>query len=164
MQGTNSDATMKSFLLGLIFVFILPAQLLADYSADVVLSQNSNLSCGDRLSSKAVKQIDLQASLNNKTEAVFTVYERVPDHGLESPVPVLVERVHWSGRVTRKALLRNAVRESAMRGCDLLIILDVDVRKKVMIRPPYMNLKLPVSYVLVLFGSQVKNSARRSEK
>ena len=49
------------------------------------------------------------------------------------------------------------------QGCDLLIILDVDVLEKVMIRPPYMDLKLPVSYVLVLFGSQVKNSARRSE-
>lgn len=91
------------------------------------------------------------------------VNQRFPDHGLESPVPTLIEQVHWSGRITRGSVLRNAVRESAFRGCDLLVILDVDVLEKVMIRPPYMDLILPVSYVLVLFGSQVKNSAGISD-
>jgi len=146
-----------------LFVFLLPAQTSADYSADVTLSQYSDLSCGGGVNSKAVMLVDLQASLHDKTAAVSMVNERFPNHGLESPVPVLVEQVHWSGRVTRKTLLRNAAREAASRGCDLLIILDVDVRKKLMIRPPYMDLKLPVSYVLVLFGSQIRNSARVSK-
>lgn len=154
---------MKSFLLGLVYVFILPDHLSADYSADVELAQYSNISCGDRLRSASVKQIDLQASLNDKTEAVFIVNEQAPDYGLESPVPVLIEQVHWDGRASREDLLQNAIRESAFRGCDLLIILDMDVLEKVMIRPPYMDLKLPVSYVLVLFGSQVKNSAPGNE-
>ena len=162
-MGTDGDATRKLLLLGLILVFLLPAQLLGDYSTDVVLSQYSDLSCGVRIRSKAVMQIDLQTSLNDKREAVAMVNRRIPDHGLESPVPTLIEQVYWSGRITRNSMLQNAVRESAFRGCDLLIILDVDVLEKVMIRPPYMDLKLPVSYVLVLFGSQVKNSARRSE-
>ena len=163
-MDTEGHATRK-LLSGLILAFLLPAQLLGDYSSDVVLSQNSDLACGAGISSKAVMQIDLQSSLNDKTEAVAMVNRLVSDHGLESPVPTLIEQVYWDGRrrITCNSILRSAVRESASRGCDLVIILDMDVLEKVMIRPPYMDLKLPVSYVLVLFGSQVKNSARGSD-
>ena len=132
--------------------------VLADYRSDVELSQYSDVVCGDRISNDAVMTIDIQPLIQDKDEAVATVRKQLPEHGLESPVPVLVEQVHWRGRVTRSALLRDAVRESASRGCNLVIILDMDVREKVMIRPGYMDLKLPVSYVLVLLGTQAKRS------
>lgn len=162
-MGTISDAVTKSYLLGLAFVFLLPAQISADYSTDVTLLEYSELSCGGKINRKAVMLVDLQALLNDKTAAVSKVNERFPDHDLESPVPVIAEQVHWNGGATRKSLLQNAAREAASRGCDLLIILDVDVLEKIMIRPPYMDLKLPVSYVLLLFGSQIRNSARVSK-
>lgn len=132
--------------------------VLADYRSDVELSQYSEVVCGERISNDAVMMIEIQSLLEDKDEAVAAVRNQVPEHGLESPVPVLVEEVHWHGRVTRKALLRSAVRESALRGCNLLIILDMDVREKAMIRAGYMDLKLPVSYVLVLLGTQVKKT------
>jgi len=132
--------------------------VLADYRSDVELSQYSEVVCGERISNDAVMMIEMQSLLEDKDEAAATVRKQVPEHGLESPVPVLVEQVHWRGRVTRKALLRNAIRESAMRGCNLLIVLDMDVREKAVIRPGYMDLKLPVSYVLVLLGTQVKKT------
>jgi len=162
-MGTISDAMVKSYLLGLTLVFLLPAPIYADYRTDITLSQHSNLSCGAKINRKAVMQVDLQALLSDRTTAVSRVNERFPDHGLESPVPVLIEHVHWSRRVTRNALVHNAAREAAFRGCDLLIILDIDVHQKILNRPPLMDLKLPVSYVLVLFGSQIRNSARVSE-
>lgn len=107
--------------------------------------------------------IDLRESLDNKIEAVATVARRSPEHGLESPVPLLIETAHVDGEVRRSELLRNAVRESALRGCDLVIVLDIESVEKVMFRPQLMEQKLPVSYILVLFGSQVRNSARVNE-
>ena len=92
------------------------------------------------------------------------MHEKVPNHGLESPVPLLIEKAHVEGKVRRSALMRDAVREAASRGCDLVIVLDIQITEKVMFRPLLMELKLPVSYVLVLLGSQVRNSARASEQ
>jgi len=48
-------------------------------------------------------------------------------HRLESPIPVLIEKAHLNGGTNRTTLLRNAVRESATHGCDLLIVLDIAV-------------------------------------
>lgn len=134
--------------------------LASDYRFEVQLLQDSDLACGIKIDSDEVTVMDIQPLLHDKSEAVSRVHEHVPDHGLESPIPVLIEKAHLDGGTRRSALLRNAVRESAARGCDLLIVLDVAVYEKVMFRPQLMELKLPVSYVLVLFGSQVKNSAR----
>ena len=160
-MDSRSQVRVKILFL---LLFLSPLTLVAeDYRFEVQLLKNSDLTCGIRVSSNEVEVIDIQPLLHNKIKAISNVHAHVPDHGLESPVPTLIEQVHWSGRITRNSVLRNAVRESAFRGCDLLIILDLDVLEKAMIRPPYMDLKLPVSYVLVLFGSQVKNSARRSE-
>lgn len=53
--------------------------------------------------------------------------------------------------------LRGLVHDKA-----LAIILDIEIIEKVMFRPLVMDLKLDVSYVLVLFGSQVKNSAQEN--
>jgi hypothetical protein len=97
--------------------------------------------------------------LNDKSVAVSEVYAHFPDHGLESPIPVLIEKVHLDGGTKHRELLGNAVRESAYRGCDLLIVLDIAIEEKIMYRPPLLDLKLPVSYVLVLFGSKIKDSA-----
>jgi len=149
--------------LGILFSFLSLWPLTheaSDYRFEVELLKDSNIACGIRMSSNEVKVIDIQPLLHNKLEAVSNVHAHVPDHGLESPIPVLIEKAHLDGGTKRSALLRNAVRESAYRGCDLLIVLDVAVHEKLMFRPQLMELKLPVSYVLVLFGSQVKNSAR----
>lgn len=146
--------------LHLVWILALLQSASADYRPDVELSQNSKVHCGERVRNDRVKVVDIQPLLEDKWEAVAAVTKLFPEHGLESQVPIIVERVHWSGRVTRKALIRDAVRESAMRGCDLLIILDLELLEKIVIRPPSMDLKLPVSRVLILFGSQVKNSAR----
>jgi hypothetical protein len=144
----------------LILILSASFQLAADYRFDVVLLKDSDLSCGIRISNDKVKVVDIQPLLKDKIEAIRNVHEHVPDHGLESPIPVLIEMVHMEGKRRRSTWLMNAIRESAARGCDLLIVLDVETYEKAMMRPDVMDLKLPVSYVLVLFGSQVKNSAR----
>jgi hypothetical protein len=157
-MDSRSQVRMKLLFL---FLFLSPLTLVAeDYRFDVQLLQDSDLACGIGISSKEVKVIDIQPLLHNKIEAVSNVHAHVPDHGLESPIPVLIEKAHLDGRTNRSALLRNAVRESASLGCDLLIVLDVAVLEKLMLRPQSIDLKLPVSYVLVVFGSQVKNSAK----
>ena len=46
------------------------------------------------------------------------------------------------------------MREGAARGCALAILLDIEIIEKVMYRPELMDLKLDVSYVQVLFGSE----------
>jgi len=148
--------------LGFLFFYLSLSSLTlvaSDYRFEVQLHKHSDLACGIRISSNEVKVIDIQPLLHNKIEAISNVHSHVPDHGLESPIPVLIEKAHLDGGTNRTALLRNAVRESASRGCDLLIVLDVAVHEKLMYRPQLMELKLPVSYVLVLFGSQIINSA-----
>jgi len=138
----------------------LSSQALGDYSELVELAQNSDLACGNKVRKSDVLLIDLEAKLEDKAEAVAIVHKEVPEHGLQSPVPLLIEKAHTNGKMIRRsALLRDAVREAASRGCDLVIVLDVDVFEKLMFRPQLMELKLPVSYVLVLMGSQVRNSA-----
>ena len=134
--------------------------LASDYRFEVQLLRESDLACGIKINNNEVAVVDIQPLLHDKTEAVSHVHAHVPDHGLESPVPVLIEKAHLDGGTSRSALIRNAVRESAARGCDLLVVLDIAVHDKLMFRPQLMELKLPVSYVLVLFGSQVKNSAK----
>jgi len=151
---------VKLRLLILFLSLLLLTHVTADYRFEVELLSDSDIACGIRVSSNEVKVIDIQPLLHNKIEAVTDVHAHVPDHGLESPIPVLIEKAHLDGGPKQNELLRNAVRESASRGCDLLIVLDVAVHQKLMLRPQMMDLKLPVSYVLVLFGSQVKNSAR----
>jgi hypothetical protein len=142
------------------FYLCFSAELFADYSDTIELAHYSDLACGKRIRNSKVQLINLQELLNDKLKAVAKVNDVVPDHGIESPIPLLLEKAHVDGRVRRGALLRNAVRESAARGCDLVIVLDIEIVEKVMFRPQLMELKLPVSYVLVLFGSQVRNSAR----
>ena len=144
-----------------VFLLLLTANVGADFSDSVVLLQYSNLKCGARVSNNVVKLIDLQGLVHDKMKAVSQVEWQVPDHGLESPVPLLMEKAHVERKPRRKALLRDVIREAASRGCDLAIVLDIEVVDKVMFRPELMDLKLKVGYVLVLFGSQVKNSARR---
>ena len=148
----------------LVLIFVPVAPLTADYSSQVELLEYSTLSCGKRIRNKQVLLIDLQALLNDKKAAVSWVNKTAPNHGIESPIPILMEEVHLSGKVRRKALLRDAVRASASRGCDLVIVLDIEFVEKVMFRPLSMDLKLPVSYVLMLFGSQVRNSAPSVDK
>ena len=142
------------------FCLCLSTETFSDYSDLVELSQYSDLACGERIRNGAVQLINLQELLNHKVIAVAKVHDDAPDHGLASPIPLLIEKAHVDGKVRRGELLRDAVRESASRGCDLVIVLDIEVVEKVMYRPQLMELKLPVSYILVLFGSQIKNSAR----
>ena len=159
-MDSRSQVRVKLLFLFL-FLFLSPLTLDAqDYEFEVQLQKDSDIACGIRVSNNEVKVIDIQPLLHNKIEAVSNVHAHVPDHGLESPIPVLIEKALLDGRPNRSAMIRNAVRDSASRGCDLLIVLDVAVLEKLMFRPRSMDLKLPVSYVLVLFGSQVKNSAR----
>lgn len=132
----------------------------ASYSELVELSQYSNLRCGRSLSNNAVELVELQDMLHDKKTAVELIQRQFPDHGLESPIPLLIEKAHVEKRPRISLLLRDAVREAAFRGCDLAIVLDIGIVDKVMFRPQLMELKLEVSYILVLFGSQVKNSAR----
>jgi len=139
------------------------ADTFADYSDHVELSQHSDLACGEKIRSRDVKLINLRELLNDKARAVAKVFEEAPDHGLESSIPILIEKAHVDGKVRRETLFRDAVRESATRGCDLVIVLDVEIVEKVMFRPQLMELKLPVSYVLALFGSQTRNSARHNQ-
>lgn len=134
----------------------------ADYSDLVGFAQDSDLSCGNRLSTNAVQLIELQNLFKDKSQAVEYVYQQAPLHGLESPIPLLIERAHIETKASRKMLLRDVMREAASRGCDLAIVLDIEVVEKTMFRPQLMELKLDVSYLLVLFGSQVKNSVRKS--
>lgn len=136
----------------------------SDYRFEVQLLRESDLACGIKVNNNEVAVVDIQPLLHDETEAVSRVHSHVPDHGLESPVPVLIEKAHLDGGPSRSDLIRNAVRESAARGCDLLIILDISVHDKIMFRPQLMELKLPVSYVLVLFGSQEKNSAKANSE
>lgn len=159
-MGKRSRLQLKKGFLFLIAGVSTTMLLASDYQFEVQLLQDTDLACGLKVHSDDVAVVDIQPLLNDKSEAVSQVHEHVPDHGLESPIPVLIEKAHLDGGTHRSALLRNAVRESAARGCDLLIVLDVAVQEKIMYRPQLMELKLPVSYVLVLFGSQVKNSAK----
>ena len=141
----------------------LSAETSSDYSDLVELSQYSDLACGERIRNNAVQLINLHELLNDKATALAKVHDDAPDHGLASPIPLLIEKAHVEGNVRRGALLRDAVRESASRGCDLVIVLDIEIVEKVMYRPQLMELKLPVSYILVLFGSQIKNSAHDNQ-
>ena len=138
----DSRSQVRAKLLFL-FLFLSPLTLVAeDYRFDVQLLKDSDLACGIRISSNEVKVVDIQPLLHNKIEAVSNVHAHVPDHGLESPIPVLIEKAHLDGGTKRSALLRNAVRESAYRGCDLLIVLDVAVEEKLMFRPQLMDLSV----------------------
>lgn len=154
----RSSSTRKGFWFSI--CLCLSAETSSDYSDFVELSRYSDLACGKRIRNGAVQLIDLQELLNDKVTAVAKVYDDAPDHGLESPIPLLIEKAHVDGEVRRGELLSDAVRESASRGCDLVIVLDIEVVEKVMYRPELMELKLPVSYILVLFGSQIENAAR----
>jgi hypothetical protein len=160
---TNGSVRMSKFV-WFSFCLCFSAGISADYSDFVELSQYSDLACGNRIRNSAVQLINLQELINDKNKAVAKVYEEAPGHGLESPIPILMEKVHVDGKVRHGALLRDAVRESASRGCDLVIVLDIEIVKKVMFRPQLMELKLPVSYVLALFGSQIRNSARDKQQ
>lgn len=142
------------------------AGVLADSKPSAILAQHSDLSCGPRISFDSVKVIDIRDLVKDKTRAVSYLSEKAPNHGLESPTPLILEKAHVEKRVRPQHLFRDAVqesiREAAVRGCDLAILLDLEIIEKVMYRPRVMDLKLDVSYVLVLFGSQVKNSARKN--
>ena len=151
---------MKSRFIFLCLILTPLTTVGSDYRFEVELLQDSDLVCGIRLGNNEVEVVNVQPLLNSKHEAVNHVHLHFPDQGIESPIPVLIEKAHLDGQANRNAVLRDAVRESAFRGCDLLIVLDFAVYDKVMFRPSQMDLKLPVSYVLVLFGSQVKNSAQ----
>ena len=145
------------------FCLLLSAPVLsADSGASAVLAQYSDLACGERVRTDSVRLIDLRDLVNDKTRAVEYVWHLVPDHGIESPIPLLIEKPHVERKVRREALLRDTMREGAARGCDLAILLDIEIIEKVMYRPELMDLKLDVSYVLVLFGSQVRNSGIES--
>lgn len=141
----------------------LSSPILGDCGERFEFEKKSDLACGKRIRNSSVLLIDLHASLDDRIKAVATVHEKVPNHGLESPIPLLLEIAHTDGKVQSSALLREAIREAASRGCDLVIVLDFETVEKVLFRPQLMELKLPVSYVLVLLGSQVRNSARVGE-
>lgn len=151
---------MHRYTITLLLLLFMSEFACADYSDLVELLQYSNLSCGDRISNNSVQLVDLQDLLLDKKKAIARVNEMFPEHGLETPVPLLIEKAHVERRANRLQMLRFAVREAASRGCDLVILLDYQQVEKIMFRPQLMELKLKVSYVLVLFGSQVKNSAR----
>jgi hypothetical protein len=164
-MGNNGN--ILGVMTGLLFLVLsLSSSALhaSDYRFDVLLLRESDLTCGIKIDNNEVSVINVQPLLHDKREAVSHIYAQVPDLGLESPVPVLIEKAHLDGEPRRSALIRNAVRESAARGCDLLIVLDIAILDKLMFRPELMELKLPVSYVLVLFGSQIINSARRLDE
>ena len=61
----------------------------ASYSELVELSQYSNLRCGRSLSNNAVELVELQDMLHDKKTAVELIQRQFPDHGLESPIPLL---------------------------------------------------------------------------
>jgi len=163
-MNVNCRESTKRCLAFQFLSWLLWAQLSADYSSEVELLEFSNLKCGERVNADVVRLIDLQAMLNDKSKAVAMVNELAPEHGIESPVPILIEKTHLNGKVRKGSVFRNAIRESAFRGCDLLIVLDYQVFEKTMFRPDLMELKLPVSYILVLFGSQKRNSAHRGNR
>jgi len=165
-MSMNGNSLIERLFCVFCIFFLSTASLLADSGTSAVLAQNSDLSCGSRVPTDSVKVIDLRGLVHDETNAVSSVFDQVPDHGLQSPTPLLIEKAHVERRVRQKELLRDAVRETvgeaATRGCDLAILLDFEIIEKVMFRPQVMDLKLDVSYVLVLFGSQVKNSAQEN--
>jgi hypothetical protein len=126
----------------------------ADARSEVQLLKGRDVICGERIKTKDVLMINLSHLLEEKDEAVDLVHERVPKHSLVTPYPVLIEKLLISGPVRSIVLIMNTINEAASRGCNLLLVLDIKIYNKQLVNPGQIGLNFPVSYSLVLLGSQ----------
>jgi hypothetical protein len=157
-MDNTKHLTRKPKLSMICLILCVSSSAWAESESGFKLIEDVVVSCGDEIKAEEVMVVDLEAVEFDDSGITEYINTKVGTHELATGDPLLIEKIFYDGSKRRQFMVSYSRHEAAARGCNLLIVLSMDIVNKRWEDPRapirYAKRWLTLGYALVFFGSR----------